>query len=214
VTGILVRRPAAVIFDMDGTLVDSSVVVPQAYVRVVGELGGRRYRPEDVIAAYGVGPPVALLSHLLERPVSSDEVDRYHRTLDAVAGGIVVYAGIAEALARMAGSVPIAVFSGADTAACVTVLRAAGLLEVFDAVVGSDEVPHPKPAPDGISEACRRVGVRAFDAAYVGDSPRDLEAARRSGALAVAAVWGHEYVPGAPADVVAANPADVLKLVA
>ncbi len=206
------RRPAAVVFDMDGTLVDSSVVVPNAYVRVVGELGGRTYRPEEVVAAYGVGPPVALLTHLLGRQATSEDVARYHRTLGGAAGGILVYPGISEALRSLSDRVPLAVFSGADTRACTTVLRAAGLLERFDAVLGSDEVARPKPYPDGIVEACRRLGVQPSDAAYVGDSPRDLEAARRSGALAVAAAWGHEYVPSEPSDVVVTDPRELLEL--
>jgi HAD superfamily hydrolase (TIGR01549 family) len=213
-TEVLSRRPAAVVFDMDGTLVDSSLVVPNAYVRVVGELGGRTYRPEEVVAAYGVGPPVALLTHLLGRPATSEDVAHYHRTLGGSAGGILVYPGVAEMLAALAGRVPMAVFTGADTQACVTVLRAAGLLERFDAVLGSDEVDRPKPHPDGIVEVCRRLGVQPVDAAYVGDSPRDLEAARRSGALAVAAAWGHEYVPGEPADMVIEDPGDLVKLLA
>ena len=81
-------------------------------------------------------------------------------------------------------------------------------------MVGSDEVARPKPEPDGIIEACARVGLQVTDAAYVGDSMRDLEAARRSGALAVAAAWGHEHDGSAPADLVARTPGDLLALVA
>jgi phosphoglycolate phosphatase-like HAD superfamily hydrolase len=50
--------------------------------------------------------------------------------------------------------------------------------------------------------------------AYVGDAPVDLQAARRSGAIAVAAGWGHLYSPDEPADLVAARPNDLLELVA
>jgi phosphoglycolate phosphatase-like HAD superfamily hydrolase len=55
--------------------------------------------------------------------------------------------------------------------------------------------------------------VAPSDAAYVGDATNDLEAARRSGARAVAAAWGHLYKPGEPADVVLDDPRDLLTLV-
>jgi len=73
-------------------------------------------------------------------------------------------------------------------------------------------VARPKPWPDGIEQACRELGVAPGDAAYVGDAPNDLEAARRSGALAVAAGWGHQFRPDEPADLVAPTPGDLLAL--
>jgi phosphoglycolate phosphatase-like HAD superfamily hydrolase len=91
------------------------------------------------------------------------------------------------------------VFSGASVRACRILLGRADLLSFFSVIVGGDEVEIPKPAPDGIHLACERQRVTPSDAAYVGDAPNDLEAARRSGALAVAAAWGHEYRPGEPA---------------
>lgn len=208
------RTVAAIVFDMDGTLFDSSSIVPDAYMAAVAALSGPRVRAEEVIAAYPVGPPVALLAHLLGRPVAPEEVTVYHQALGARAAGLRPYAGIPEAVAELRRRVPLAVFTGADRIACEMLMRAAGLAASFAALVGTDEIERPKPEPDGILEACRRLGVQPDAAAYVGDSPIDLEAARRSGALAVAAAWGHQYRSAEPADVRPAIPEELLSLVA
>ena len=205
----------AVVFDMDGTLVDSTTVIPDAYISVIRSLGGPAYEREDIVAAYHVGPPEAMLTHLLGRPARPEEVDAYHDRLAALApGGVTVYPGVAALLDALRALVPLAVFTGASILACRILLGAAGLLERFTTLVGSDEVERSKPHPDGIIEACARLGVATADAAYVGDAPNDLEAARRSRALALAAAWGHQYRPDEPADGVLQRPGDLLAYVA
>jgi HAD superfamily hydrolase (TIGR01509 family) len=201
------------VFDMDGTLIDSSAVIPDAYMKVVARLGGPSLTRAEVIDAYSVGPPEAMLTHFLGRPSTPDEVDLYHETLGSSARAATVYPGIPEALALLRGRASLAVFTGASLRACRTLLGGVGLDRNFDALVGADEVERSKPEPDGIHLACRRLGVEPAAAAYVGDAPNDLEAARRSGALAAAAAWGHLYRPEEPADVVVRTPGDLPSLV-
>ena len=207
------RRLKAVVFDMDGTLIDSATVIPDSYIACVKELGGRLYTREQVIDAYSVGPPEAMLTHLLGRPSTSDEVDDYHNRLRMAAHGVRVYDGVNEALSELEQMVPLAVFTGASIRACRILLDAAGLISHFKALVGADEVTRSKPHPDGIFAACARLGVEASAAAYVGDSANDLEAARRSEALALAAGWGHLYRPGVASDAVLSDPRDLLSFV-
>jgi phosphoglycolate phosphatase/AHBA synthesis associated protein len=207
------RAINAVVFDMDGTLIDSATVIPDAYIACVTALGGPSYTPPEIIAAYPVGPPEAMLTHLLGRNSTPAEVDDYHVRLERLARGVTVYPGINETLATLASQVPLAVFTGASIRACRTLLRPTGLLGYFATLVGGDEVARPKPYPDGILEACRRIGVNPPDAAYVGDAPNDLRAARRSGTLALAAAWGHQYQPNEPSDGVLERPAELVDYV-
>jgi HAD superfamily hydrolase (TIGR01509 family) len=207
-------RVDAIVFDMDGTLFDSSEVVPDAYLATVAELSGKSLTRQDVIAAYPVGPPADLLAHLTGAPADGAGVGRYHDALRLGAASLRPYAGLEDALRALAPDVRLAVFTGADRTAALMLIEATGLAEWFDVVVGSDEIEHPKPDPEGILEACRRLGVSPERAAYVGDSARDLEAARRSGALAVAAGWGHEFDRDVPADEVAHAPDDLVGLLA
>jgi HAD superfamily hydrolase (TIGR01549 family) len=211
------RSPAdpvtAIVFDMDGTLIDSGAAVPDSYIAVIGAAGGPHLQRDDVIQRYSVGPPRVLLSHFLGRQVTDDELDAYHAVLAEKAAGAAAYPGIPETLEELQRVVPLAVFSGASVRACEILLRTAGLHQFFRAIVGGDEVGQPKPQPDGIALACRRLGVVPDRVAYVGDAPVDLEAARRCPVLAVAAAWGHQYAPEVPADVVAEHPKDLMGLV-
>ena len=68
--------------------------------------------------------------------------------------------------------------------------RVLPLGHLFDAVVASDDVERNKPHPDGILRALELLGARPEEAAYVGDSPFDVEAARRAGVHSVAVGWG------------------------
>ena len=86
------------------------------------------------------------------------------------------------------------------------------LADRFGVVVGGDEVEQQKPAPDGVLLACKSLRVNPASAAYVGDSPSDLQAARSSGARAFAAGWGHLFTPDEPADLVLDRPEELLDL--
>jgi HAD superfamily hydrolase (TIGR01509 family) len=204
---------AAVIFDMDGTLIESAQVIPAAYIATVHALDGPTYSPQQVIDIYSVGPPAAMLTELLGRPSRAHEVNLYHEHLAARASGATVYPGVADALEALRAHVGLAVFSGASTRACRILLGGTDLLSFFSTVVGGDEVARPKPEPDGVELACERLGVESSAAAYVGDAPNDLEAARRSGAKAFAAAWGHLYAPTEPAHAVLDTPGDLVQRV-
>ncbi|MBM0228960.1 MULTISPECIES: HAD family hydrolase [Micromonospora] len=206
------ERVDAIVFDMDGTLIESHAVVPAAYRAAIMDAGGPLLSDAEIIAGYPLGPPAALLTHLLERPATDRDLARYHAHLIALATQVTVYPGVADLLAGVAGRGAVGLFTGASHQAAEILLDRVGLLGHFQVVVGGDEVARPKPEPDGVELACRLLGVHPSRTAYVGDSPLDLRAARRSGALAVAAGWGHQYEPGEPADRTAGNPRDLLAL--
>jgi HAD superfamily hydrolase (TIGR01549 family) len=188
------REVEAVVFDMDGTLIDTSEVVPPAFSAAIREMGGPPLTHGEVIDSYVLGPPAAIMEHFLGRPVSEPELDAYHERLAAEAHrrGLRPYAGIVDALDALS-EVPLGVFTNADRGNTRVLLGAAGVADRFTTVVGADEVaPRFKPHPDGLLLTCERLGVDATRTAYVGDGPLDGETARRAGALAVAAGWGHQ----------------------
>jgi HAD superfamily hydrolase (TIGR01509 family) len=198
---------------MDGTLIDSTMIVPGAYVTAVARLGGRRTSRDEVIAAYRFGPPRLMLTELLGRACTAGDVEEYHACLRATAAQAPPYPGIVDTLdALRASNLPLAVFTGADRQSARILLGANGLLPYFRQVVGGDEIERQKPAPDGVLLACAALGVEPTAAAYVGDAPSDLTAARASGALAVAAGWGHFFHRAAPADLVLTTPRQLLTM--
>jgi phosphoglycolate phosphatase/AHBA synthesis associated protein len=202
----------AVVFDMDGTLIDSSRVVPAAFIATIEELGGPTLDRDAVIASYVLGPPATIMEHFLARPLEPSEIDGYHARLRAEAErrGVQPYPGIREALEALARSVVFGVFTNADLGNVDVLLGAARLRDRFAVVVGADEVaPNFKPAADGLLLACERLEVPAARTAYVGDSPQDGETAHHAGALAVAARWGHLMEDVGGFDVVADRPTDL-----
>ncbi|WP_432565175.1 GNAT family N-acetyltransferase [Kineococcus sp. SYSU DK003] len=185
-----------IVWDMDGTLIDSSQVVPAAFVEAVAELGGPAVDVEEVVAAYSLGVPEAVLGHLLRRALRPGEAEAYYRRLEAVS--VEPCPGVRQTLAALrAHGHRIAVFTGAAVRGARSLLHAAGLQ--VDLLVGGDLVQRPKPAPDGLLLTARLLDVAPSRLVYVGDAPTDLLAAQAAGARAVAAAWGHLYDPGAPA---------------
>jgi HAD superfamily hydrolase (TIGR01509 family) len=179
-------RLQAVIWDMDGTLIDSGTVVPDAFIATVRAITGSTYTRQQII-------------------------DVYHSRLGAIAAQIQPYPQIASVLAGLHGRLPMAVFTGASGRAARLLLKATGLLEFLAVVVAGDQVARQKPEPDGVVRACELLGVPPHRACYVADAPIDLEAARRAGVVAVAAGWGHQYQSSAPAQVVLQQPQELLE---
>jgi HAD superfamily hydrolase (TIGR01509 family) len=197
------------VWDMDGTLLDSAVVVPAAYVAAVRQLGGPAVTPAQVISRYWIGTPEAILADLLGRDVEAVDAEVYYGQL--AGAQIEPYPDVDDVLAALrARGHPVAIFTGASSRAAAILLRSAGLHA--DLVIGGDDVQRPKPAGDGLMLAASRLGVPASGLAYIGDAPNDLRAARAVGGLSAAAAWGHQYDPAEPADVTLADPRAALRL--
>jgi HAD superfamily hydrolase (TIGR01549 family) len=207
------RRIEAVVFDMDGTLLDSSRTVPAAYAAAIHELCGRECSEVEIIAAYSVGPAGALLSSFTGRDSTDGDIDCWHRQLEQRMHLTTVYEGVVEALEglRAAGLV-LAVFTGATNRAARAQLERADLMSYFDVLVGSDEIERVKPAPDGLLLAAARLGIAADRLAYVGDALNDLRCARAVGATPVAAAWGHLHEPDGEPHILATHPRDLVAL--
>lgn len=197
------------VWDMDGTLLDSSRAVPDAFVETVRELGIDGVDRSQVIAAYSLGVPEVMLEHLVGRPLAVRETERYYDRL--LTSAVLPYEGILDSLhALRQRSMPVIVFTGASSRAAHTLLRTAGIR--CDILIGGDDILRPKPAPDGLLEAAKRLSAKPRDLIYIGDAPTDLQSARAAGAWGAAATWGHLYQDDEPADVRLSAPQDALQL--
>ena len=207
------RCVQAVVFDMDGTLLDSSRTVPAAYAAAIHELCGRECSEDEIIAAYGLGPAGALLASFTGRPSTERDVECWHRHLEARVHLTTTYTGVVGALKRLrAAGLALGVFTGATRRAAMAQLRHAGIADLFDVVVASDEIERVKPAPDGLILAASRLGIATDRLAYVGDARNDLRCARAVDGVAVAAEWGHLYEPDDEPHLLASTPGDLVAL--
>lgn len=196
-TGSRLPRIAHLVWDVDGTLLNSTLVVPAAFVATVQELGVADVDLEKVVAAYFLGVPEVMLEHLVGRPLRNSEVDAYYDRLHA--STVTAYAGVLETLAALrAQDLQMVIFTGASSRAARILLASASI--EYDILIGGEHVLRPKSAPDGILAAAFRLGVEVADVVYIGDAPTDLRAARSVGARGAAATWGHLYRAEEPAD--------------
>ena len=209
-------KVVALIWDMDGTLVDSSEIVPAAFIACLAAARGPTVTRKDVIDAYAAGPPAAIVSRLLGRSPPAHEMEVFYDQLSqSAAVDLHAFAGIPKVLESLTTRTRLAVFTGGSRRAARILLEAAHLDQFFDQVVGGDEVSRPKPNPDGLFEVCSRLAISPSEAAYIGDSPLDLQAARSAGVAAVAAGWGHLFQEASRtlADVTLSEPAQAAALI-
>lgn len=187
----------AVVFDLDGVLVDSEGVWDAARSSVVEEAGGR-WREGATRAMMGMSAPEwsRYLHEELGVPLEPAEIsarvvvrvlERYRRDLPLLPGAVA-------AVRRLAARWPLGLASSANREVIDAVLRAASITDCFAATVSGDEVARGKPAPDVYLAAAKELGVRAADAAGVEDSTNGLRAAAAAG-MFVVAVPNREFPP-------------------
>jgi HAD superfamily hydrolase (TIGR01509 family) len=202
----------AVIFDQDGTLINTFVPALHAYSVAVG----REITLAELEPVAHLGAARNLVSALLGHDSSDAEDDHFHDALAEAVAQIDPYPGIRDLLLTLrAAGVGTAVATNSDSRSASIVLGAHGLDVLMDTVVTVDLVSGPKPDPASIQLAIERLGLPASEVAFVGDSHADMVAARAAGTLAVAAGWGQQTrgIPLAAIDVVAQTPAQVAELV-
>lgn len=206
----------AVLFDLDGTLIDSGADIAAAANRALAAVG-RPALAESVIRGF-VGDGVR---NLVRRCLGGDE-EELERTCEeyerAYAAGAldrtVLYPGVRELLKAL-GARPMAVISNKPERFCRQILEALGVAGSFGAIVGGDTFPERKPSEMPLLGALRRIGAAPESALMVGDGPQDLRAAKAARVRSCAALWGftdRERLMAERPDFVAATPDDVRRL--
>ena len=204
------RRIDAVLFDLDGVLVDTEPWWDEVRIAFAAERG-RAWGPDDQRAVMGANSPgwARIMRERLDlRDMDEDEIQ------SAIVDGVLAcyrdrepprVPGAPEALRRIAGTLPVAIASSSHPAVIRAAVDALGMREVLGAVVSSDEVEHGKPAPDVYLLAAGRLGVTPARGLVVEDSLNGVRAGRAAGMTVV-------LVPNAsvPPDAAALELADLV----
>ncbi len=191
---------AAVVFDMDGVLVDSEERWDRARRELVAETGGT-WRDDATHAMMGMSSPEwsAYVRDELGVPLPAPEINTrvVEHLLAGYEAGLPLIPGAVEAVRRVAAlGRPLGLASSSNREVIDLVLERAGLAPLFSATVSSEEVARGKPSPDVYLEALRRLGVAAQAATAVEDSSNGLRAAAAAGMRVVAIP--HPAFPPAP----------------
>ena len=172
----------AIIFDMDGTLIDSTPAVQRAWTTWAIEHG---LTAADIAGNHGV-PSAGVVRAVLPEDRHASAIARINELEINDVGDIVVLPGAAEALATLAGA------KNAIATSCTVPLAnarigAAGLVPPT-VLVTADDVKHGKPAPDPFLEAAKRLGVDPTRCLVVEDAPKGLQSAHAAGCFTLAVV--------------------------
>jgi beta-phosphoglucomutase-like phosphatase (HAD superfamily) len=187
----------AVVFDLDGVLVDSEHVWDEVREALAHERGGRWHERAQADMMGMSSPEWSRYMHevigLAESPGEIDaEVVR--RMQERYAESLPLVDGAVEAVRRVAGSFRLALASSSNGPLIDVVLEASGLAPLFEATVSSEEVARGKPAPDVFLEAARRLGIEPRACTAVEDSGNGIRAARAAG-MRVVAIPNRRYAP-------------------
>lgn len=218
---VLPSSVRGVVFDLDGTLVDSRLDLAEAVNGVREELGLDPLPVAAVTAAVGEGARRLVERALPELGRSGGDLDRaLERFLDRYAAVCTrrteLYPGMGEAVERLGSQVPLAVLTNKPEAMTRRILEATGIAASFAAIVGGDTVGRPKPAPEGLERLAAKLDRAPGELCVVGDSPIDFEVARAVGSRVALVTWGYsprETLASLPADVLAADAAGLVRAV-
>jgi phosphoglycolate phosphatase len=207
------ERLRAVLVDLDGTLMDTAPDLAEAANRMRADFGLPSLPVPRVAQFVGKGADVLVHRTLTDRldgevgperfaPARAAFTRHYH----AVNGqASVVFEGVPQALARLRErGWKLACVTNKPREFTLPLLQRAGLTPLLDAVVCGDEVPHRKPHPAIVLEACSRLGVAPDCAVMVGDSVYDALAARAAGVRVLLVETG--YNEGEPVSSLAGEP--------
>ena len=186
-----------IVFDLDGTLVDSRRDLADAANALITELGGTRLPEHAVGAMVGEGAAVLVRRALGASGLEPDTPDALRRFLDLYDERLLEhtrpYDGMVEVLHALQSRASLAVLTNKPQAATDKLLAGLQLASYFRDVVGGDTSLGRKPAPAGLLELARRAGVERTSTVLVGDSPIDLETARAAGCGIVLARYGFGF---------------------
>jgi HAD superfamily hydrolase (TIGR01509 family) len=212
-TGVA-KRLRAIVFDLDGTLIDSLSLVLNSIAHALEPHGAK---PTMEIFAKLGGPPERFMPNLLDDvrhvPEAVRRMDAFHRANQHT---IQPFAGVAAFLARLqAGGVKLAIWTGRDRASAEELLLRLGLTDYFATVLCGDDLPTHKPDPAGLCEIMRRLEVTAEETLFVGDADVDVLGGEACGVDTVLIRHGREIAVEvcAKACHVALSPSEAFELV-
>jgi pyrophosphatase PpaX len=184
-------RFPVVLFDLDGTLIDSGPIILSSMQHAVRTVLGREIPPDELGLTIG-GQGIVAQMQAIDAERADDLLEAYKEHNDALHETLEAFDELLALLPRLKaeGRKLGIVTAKRHRTVALALDRFPRLEEEFDVVVAHEDTSRHKPDPDPVLFAIERLGAEPAQAAYVGDSPFDIRAAKSAGAFAVAVGWG------------------------
>jgi pyrophosphatase PpaX len=183
-------RFPVVLFDLDGTVIDSGAIILASMRHAAKEVLGAEPADELLMAAVG-GPGLEAQMHALAPDRVEELVRVYRAHNEPLHDELVCCTGIEDVLVRLKDEGRrLGIVTAKRRATVELAFNVLPIEHLFETVVGGDETERHKPDPEPLLLAARRLDVDATECAYVGDSPFDIRAAKAAGMYAIAVTWG------------------------
>jgi phosphoglycolate phosphatase len=183
------------IFDLDGTLIDSLPDLTDAANQMRGSFGLSPLTPEEIRRLVGQGA-----RSLVERALPGAPPEQVDKGLELflgynlahIADKTRLYPGVVETLEALQGTgIALCVLSNKNVALCREVLTRLGIEKYFPTVFGADSLPYRKPSPEPVLALLRKFDVAAGECVLVGDSINDVAAGGGAGVMTVGCSYGY-----------------------
>jgi len=207
-------RYPTVLFDLDGTLVDSGEIILSSFRHATKTVLAREIPFEELAAAVG-GSNIHEQMRAFDEERTDELVRVYREHNEPLHDDLVAFEGIERVLERLKtegrqlGIVTAKRRKTVDLAFAILPLE-----HFFDTVVTSEQTEHHKPHPEPVLTALERLGAEPGEAAFIGDSPFDMGAGKAAGVFTVAVSWGKihpvERLRATGADAVVHSPEELL----
>lgn len=181
-----------VIFDLDGTLVDTYSIIRKTFIEVFANKLPLFLYDEKVIQSF-FGPTLReTFSKLANNDVEFTEelIDEYRRINKGYyEAEIVVFDEVINVLEKLVKDHTLVVLTNRTKESALIGLEKTKIINYFDTVYGVEDLGRPKPHPDGLLKLMELYNKEADEVVYIGDAPTDVIAAKRAGAHAIATTW-------------------------
>jgi pyrophosphatase PpaX len=183
-------RFPVVLFDLDGTVIDSGAIILASMRHAAKEVLGVEPADEDLMAAVG-GPGLEAQMHALAPDRVEELVTVYRAHNEPLHDGLACCPGVEDVLVRLKDEGRrLGIVTAKRRKTVELAFDQLPLEHLFETVVGGDETKHHKPDPEPLLLALERLDADADEAAYVGDAPFDVKAAKAAGVFSIAVTWG------------------------
>ena len=183
-------RFPVVLFDLDGTVIDSGAIILASMRHAAKEVLGAEFPDEELMAAVG-GPGLEEQMHALAPDKVAELVDVYRAHNEPLHDELVCCAGMDDVLVRLKDEGRrLGIVTAKRRQTVDLAFARIPIAHLFETVVGGDETARHKPDPEPLLLALDRMGARPDEAAYVGDAPFDVKAAKAAGLFSIGVTWG------------------------